>query len=114
MSECRDWLATLWDASYMGVPFFFENDEEEGGRALKVHEFPGRDDPFVEDLGQVPRIFKGAAYVHGDDADSQAANLTAALASPGPGTLVLPLFGPVQAHAKPFTRKHEKDKLGYV
>jgi hypothetical protein len=45
MAASRDWLASLWPASYMGVAFFFDSDDEKGGRGPKVHEFPGRDDP---------------------------------------------------------------------
>jgi prophage DNA circulation protein len=114
MTTSRDWLATLWPASYMGVAFFFDSDDEKGGRGLKVHEFPGRDDPFVEDLGQKARYFEGAAYIHGDDVDTQALDLTETFASRGPGTLVIPLLGPIEVHCEEFTRKHEKDKLGYV
>src|SRR5581483_10553408 len=114
MSECRDWLATLWPASFKGFPFFLDSDEEEGGRSLKVHEFPHRDDPFVEDLGQAPRIFKGSAYISGDLADIEALAFSELLASPGSGILMLPSRGPVQVRCKTFARKNEKDKLGYI
>jgi prophage DNA circulation protein len=114
MADVRDWLASLWRASYKGVPFFFEQDDEDGGRGLVVHLFPNRDDPFIEDLGENPRHFGGTAYVHGDDADAQAAALIRALASRGPGTLVVPLFGPLSVRCLTFRRKHERDRLGIV
>lgn len=112
--ECRDWLATLWSASFKGVPFYFESDDEEGGRGLVIHKFPNRDDPFVEDLGEEPRFYSGAAYVHGDNVDSLESSLKQALASRGAGTLVVPLAGPVIVHCQTFKRHHEKDKLGFV
>jgi prophage DNA circulation protein len=114
MTDCRNWLATLWPASYMGVAFFFESDEETGGRSLRVHEFPNRDDPFVEDLGEAPRVYKGSAYIHGDDVDLKSLDLSETFASAGPGTLVLPLYGPIEVQCRSFTRRHERDKLGYV
>ncbi len=111
---CRDWLTTLWPASFKGVPFYFESDKEEGGRGLVVHEFPNRDDPFVEDLGEAPRIYSGFAYVHGDAADQLASTLKAALASRGAGTLVVPYFGPVTVHCQTFERQTQRDQMGYV
>lgn len=115
MSEqCRDWLSTLWAASYKGVPFYFESDDEEGGRGLVVNEFVNRDDPFVEDLGENARYFSGSAYVHGDNVDSLESSFKQALASRGAGTLVTPLGGPVVVRCETFKRHHEKDKLGFV
>lgn len=114
MSEVRNWLKTLWAASFNGVPFYFESDDEDGGRGVITHIFVNRDDPFNEDLGENPRHFSGHAYVHGDDADRQAASLIAALTTRGPGILVTPLFGPVAVRALPFKRKHARDKLGFV
>ncbi len=110
----RDWLTSLWPASYKGVPFYFEEDKEAGGRGLVIHEFPNRDDPFVEDLGEAPRFYSGAAYVHGDAADALASALKTALASRGAGILVVPYFGPVTVHCKDFERATQRDKMGYV
>jgi prophage DNA circulation protein len=113
-TECRDWLKTLWPASFKGVPFFFEQDKEEGGRGLVVHTFPNRDDPFIEDLGEEPRTYSGSAYVHGDNADGLASTLKAALASRGAGILVVPYFGPVTVHLQTFERTTQRDQMGYV
>ena len=112
--QCRDWAATLWPASYMGVAFFFERDEMSGGRALAVHEFPGRDTPYVEDNGAKARWFEGTAYVAGDDADTQAAAFAEKLDTRGPGTLVTPFTGPVSVHCDDWKRSAEKDQLGYI
>lgn len=114
MTECRDWLRTLWSASFKGVPFYFERDEEAGGRGLIIHKFPHRDDPFIEDMGEEPRFFDSTAYVHGDDADTQAGRLAEILAAGGPGSLVIPARGPVMVHAQEFKRTNERDKLGYI
>ncbi|WP_316191607.1 MULTISPECIES: DNA circularization N-terminal domain-containing protein [unclassified Bradyrhizobium] len=113
-AEGRDWLKTLWPASYKGVPFYFEQDREKGGRSNVIHEFPNRDDPFVEDLGEAPRFYSGSAYVHGDNADALANALKAALAARGAGTLVVPYFGPVAVHCQTFERVTERDRMGYV
>jgi prophage DNA circulation protein len=114
MALLRDWLTTLWPASYKGVPFYFEQDKENGGRGLVIHEFAKRDDPFIEDMGEAPRFYSGSAYVHGDNADALATSLKTALASEGAGMLVVPYFGPVTVHCQEFDRATARDKMGYV
>jgi prophage DNA circulation protein len=114
MTECRDWPSTLWASSYNGVPFFFEREESSGGRDIAVHEFPGGDDPFLEDMGRKTRAFSGTCYLASDDVDTQAIALENVFETEGTGTLVLPLFGPVQVRCAEFTRSFDKDKLGYL
>lgn len=114
MATCRDWLSTLWSASYKGVPFYAEQTSQEGGRRLVVHEFPFRDDPFIEDLGEKAATFSITAYVASDAADIEAAAFSAILASDGPGLLVLPTHGPIEARCETFSRKQEKDRHGYI
>lgn len=114
MTECRDWLATLFPASYKGVPFWVEKDEEGGGRRLVVHQFPMRDDPFVEDLGEDERTYDVTAYVASDAADREAASVLGVCTARGAGTLVLPMQGPVTVQCKSGKRSREKDRHGYV
>lgn len=81
-------------ASFRGVAFFVESEEVSGGRRAVVHEFPGRADPFVEDLGRKARSFRLDGYVLGDDYLTQKDTLLAALEDEdGPGELVLPSHG---------------------
>lgn len=81
-------------ASFRGKPFLVESSERGGGRRAVVHEFPFRDDPFVEDLGRKARTFRVDGYVIGDDYLAQRDALLAALeAAEGPGELVHPYHG---------------------
>ena len=109
----RDWAADLWPASFKGVPFWIERDKDAIGKRLVVHEFVGRDDPFIEDLGAKARTFDLTAYFVGDTADSDADALVAMVLQTGAGTLVLPAQGPVQARAHTAQRDRDKDKAGY-
>lgn len=85
---------SLIGASFRGVPFFVDSSERSGGRRLVVHEFPLRDDAFVEDLGRAARKFPVAGYVIGDDYLTQRDALLAALEDEeGPGQLVHPYYG---------------------
>ncbi len=84
----------LVGASFRGVAFFVDTAERGGGRRTVVHEFPLRDDPFVEDLGRRARTFRVDGYVLGDDYLSQRDALLAALEdTAGPGELVHPYHG---------------------
>lgn len=83
----------LIGASFRGVPFFVESSERTGGRRTVEHEFPFRDDPFVEDLGRAMRSFRLDGYVLGDDYLTQKNKLLDALETAGPGELVHPYHG---------------------
>jgi prophage DNA circulation protein len=113
-SIARDWLKTLWPASYKGVPFFVEKDYEDGSRRIVEHEFPMRDDPFLEDLGEGVRHYEVDAYVASDAADADAASVIAICATRGPGALVLPAHGPVIVRCLTFQRNRSKDKHGFL
>lgn len=110
----RDWLKTLWPASFKGVPFKVERDSEGAGRRIRVHEFPMRDDPYLEDLGEARRDFDVLAYVASDSADTDAAALIAVCAARGAGVLVLPSHGPITARCLTADRRRDKDRHGYI
>ena len=110
----RDWLKTLWRASYKGAPFWTERDTESGGRRIVKHQFPNRDLPYLEDLGEDLREFDITAYVASDRADAEAAMLSVACASRGAGLLVLPVQGPVLVRCVSFSQDSTKDRAGYI
>lgn len=114
MTLARDWLKTLWPASYKGVPFQVEDDSEKGGRRKAIHKYPNRDDPFIEDMGEDQRDFGITAYVASDAADVDAAAVIAICAQAGAGTLVLPAQGPVTVQCLTFKRTRSKDKHGHI
>ena len=114
MMLARDWLKTLWPASYKSVGFQVESDTERGARRKAVHQFPGRDDPFIEDLGEDKREFSVTAYVASDAADTDAAALMAICAEADAGTLVLPSHGPIEVQCLTFKRDRKGDKHGYI
>lgn len=110
----RDWLKTLWRTSYKGGAFWVETDTEGGARRIVIHEFPMRDTPYLEDLGERYRDFAVIAYVASDRADTEGAALMAMCATRGPGVLVLPTQGPVLVRCLEFARTHAKDRMGYI
>lgn len=84
----------LIGASFRGASFLVEDSERAGGRRAVTHEFPLRDDPFVEDLGRKARTFRVEGYVIGDDYLVDRDALASALEDvAGPGELVHPYHG---------------------
>src|SRR5689334_1577526 len=87
---------TLVGAAFRGVPFHVDTAERAGGRRTARHEYPFRDEPFVEDLGRKARAFPVEGYVVGPDYLVQRDALIAALEDErGPGTLAHPYYGNV-------------------
>lgn len=88
------WRDNLRPASFRGVPFKIQGHSSDvGGRRLQVHEYPGRDDPYPEDLGRKTREFSIDGYVIGDDYMRERDALIDACNKAGPGTLVHPYLG---------------------
>lgn len=114
MAIARDWTKTLWRTSYKGAAFWVETDTEGGARRIVIHEFPMRDTPYLEDLGERYRDYTVTAYVASDRADTEAAALMATCAQRGPGVMVLPTIGPVLVRCLEFSRTHERDRLGFI
>lgn len=80
-------------ASFRGVPFHTLDADLRVGRRNVPHEYPLRDDPFVDDLGRRAREFTVECYVLGEDYLAQRNALWKALEAPGPGELIHPRWG---------------------
>jgi prophage DNA circulation protein len=84
----------LRTASFRGVEFHVDGDVGvDRGRRAQVHEYVGRDEPYVEDLGRKARPFTVPGYVLGEDAIDQARRLADACEAAGSATLVHPWLG---------------------
>ncbi len=83
----------LLNASFRGVPFLVPRESESGGRKVAIHEYPGSDQRFVEDLGKLQPTFSIIAVIHGLDVVNQRNRLTAALDASGPGVFIHPYLG---------------------
>ena len=91
------WRDNLVQASFRGVRFSVDETEAPiAGRRVAVHEYPGRDQPFVEDMGRVTKRWTVEAFVLGDDYDVVRDELIEASDMPGPGELVHPYLGSLQ------------------
>ena len=105
------WQDRLLPGSFRGAPFHIEDHEYAGGRRVHVHEYPGRDDAFPEDLGRRTRDYKIECYVIGPDYMAARDALLRACEAKGPGTLVHPYLGTRRAQCIEI-RERESAKRG--
>ena len=87
------WREQLQKGSFRGVPFLWQRADGELGRKTTRHDYPLRDEAYIEDLGKAPREFTLEVFVLGADYMAARDKLIAALEEPGPGTLVHPTMG---------------------
>ena len=92
------WRDNLRPASFRGVEFQIDDAASPiAGRRVQTHEYPGRDTPFIEDLGRRTKTYSFDAWVVGDDYADQRDRLIDACDAEGPGELVHPYLGSREA-----------------
>jgi len=106
------WKERLQKGSFRGVEFQFETNETEIGRRVAVHEYPLRDIPYIEDLGKKARVFSIEVYVIGNDYMTQRDALIEAIEKPGPGVLIHPTLGQVNASVQSARGPRESNREG--
>ena len=101
-------------ASFRGVEFRTRSKTTQEGPKVAVHEYPGTNRRFVEDLGELPPIFDLDAFVHGDDVLARRNSLRRALNFGGIGELIHPTFGAVQVSVGPFSVTETETDAGVI
>lgn len=93
------WRDKLLPASFRGVPFHVRTHEVRGlARRSATHEYVNSNEaPFVEDLGIQGVEYKLSGYIIGEDYYVERDALVDALGKAGPGLLVHPYLGSIQA-----------------
>ena len=103
----------LQAASFRGAPFWVKNDSGTFGRRIALHEYPMRDDPYNEDMGEKAQRFTVTAYVFGDDWIGQKEATVAASRARGPANLQLPADGSRLVVCNTLKVTRDKDQCGY-
>ncbi|MGY2289113.1 DNA circularization protein [Pseudomonas sp. SDO528_S397] len=89
------WRDRLLPASFRGVRFWVDQAKVPVGKKGQLHEYPQRDVPFFEGLGQQSKVHELTAFVVGEDCLEQRDQLLKALEE-GAGELVHPWMGRLQ------------------
>jgi len=97
------WRDRIQEGSYRGAAFHIDESQKAYGRRNKVHEYPGRDVPWAEDLGRAAKRWSVQCFVVGDNYDQDRDALETALNQGGSGTLVHPYAGTQTASVETFT-----------
>lgn len=97
---------------YKGVTFLTDDHAAQDGRRLAVHEFPGRDDPVVEDLGAKAPEYRVNAYFIGEQYDQAAQTFSGLLREPGADWLIHPWLGRVWVRPLTWSRTENNREQG--
>jgi len=108
------WLDRYRQASFRNVEFYIPAHEGRGGRRVQSTEFPGRDEPYVQDHGRKSGGFTIDAYIIGDDYDIQRNDLITALNKKGPGKLVHPYLGVLKLQVASYTWRETNREMNMV
>ncbi|VVP61910.1 hypothetical protein PS870_06475 [Pseudomonas fluorescens] len=99
----KTWVQMLNKASFRGVPFAVYGGDARFGRRLALHEYPGRDKPYIEDMGRSTRRIRMSGFLvtdsqvyGGGNVLAQRDALVAAVEAAGPGALMHPTLGALQ------------------
>ncbi|WBO20984.1 DNA circularization protein [Sphingomonas abietis] len=110
----------LLPASFRGVPFAVTGSATATGRRSALHVYPGRDEPWAEDMGRAPRRFRLRGFLVTDDLTYaggpialQRALLTAAAEKKGSGTLIHPTLGVLSVNCPDFSISEDLDAGRY-
>ncbi|MDL5600622.1 DNA circularization N-terminal domain-containing protein [Bacillus subtilis] len=108
-----NWRDCLLPASFRGVGFWIDQAKTPVGRKGQLHEYPQRDLPFFEDLGQQAKTHDLTAFIIGADCLEQRDKLLQALEQ-GSGELVHPWLGRLQVKVGECDMTHTRQDGGMV
>ncbi|WP_339454037.1 DNA circularization protein [Pseudomonas sp. EA_5y_Pfl2_R50] len=108
-----NWRDRLLPASFRGVGFWIDQTKTPVGRKGQLHEYPQRDLPFFEDLGQQAKTHDITAFIIGADCLEQRDKLLKALEQ-GSGELVHPWLGRLQVKVGECDMTHTRQDGGLV
>jgi len=100
----------LLPASFRGVPFAVQTSDFAGGQRIALHQYPGRDEPWPEEMGRAPRRYRFRGFIvdgdvvfFGGPIQLQRALLIAALEKEGEGVLTHPTLGVLSVKVPQFS-----------
>lgn len=108
------WAKSLLPGSFRGAKFYASTIYSGGGRRVNTKNFPEKDDPEFQDMGRAVRTFSITGYVMGDTAFKDRDALIKAIETRGPGTLVHPYRGSMQAIGKSYSISETETEARYI
>lgn len=87
------WREKIYQGSFRGVPFNMTEAEVSKGKRLVIHQYPNKDDPYIEEMGKDSSQTTFECFVSGLDYMDRRDALDAALDKSGEGKLIHPFWG---------------------
>jgi len=100
--------------SFRGIPFVVIGTGGQQGRKFAMHVYPFSDNVWAEDTGRAPRRYRIRAMLVGTLATTQLDLLRSAAEARGPGLLLHPTLGAVNAALMPFEWRERDGVTGVV
>lgn len=105
----------LRKASFRGIRFHVKRSEQSAGFQYKIHSFPGgRQKAFAEALSEKPEILPLEAFLVGPDASVTCDLLLEACRKEGPGRLLHPRAGYMEARCLSFQVTESSERIGCI
>jgi prophage DNA circulation protein len=95
----QTWRDQMLPASFRGISFLIPQASVPVGMKVQLHEFPQRDEPYVEQMGKQAQVHRVVCWIIGDDCFERRDKFMEALETPGAGELVHPWLGRMQVKA---------------
>lgn len=108
------WKDELLSASFRDIEFKVESHSTSSGRRVAVHQIPGSDKPYTEDMGKDAQEFSITGYIVDENYMAQRDKLFDAMTKEGPGTLVHPYLGYKYVQPTKVSFSEKKSEGGYV
>jgi prophage DNA circulation protein len=113
------WRARYRQASFRGANFFTEVAGRTSGRRVAIHEYPKKDTPFAEDMGQRAVHFTVTGFViansqNGFNYIPDMQQLINACEQGGPGSLLLPTIPAMQVMCVTYSVQEMRERGGYA
>lgn len=102
----------LLPSEYNGKKFYWESENEKGGRNLVIFKHPNSNKQTIQDMGGIPQTFTVNAIIAGANylADSEA--FRNVLIKGGRGDLILPNFGIHKVVLQDYSRETSQKQIG--
>lgn len=113
-------LAAIGQASWRGIPFEITDITDTPSRNIALHQYPYKQFPYAEDLGTAPNIISINGFILGSPIDIESVydvepEIKAAFdTSSGPGVLVHPTRGPLNAVLMRAGMSQTASRLGWI
>jgi hypothetical protein len=102
----------LLPSEYNGIRFYWESEDEKGGRNLAIYKHPNSNKQTIQDMGGIPQTFTVNAIIAGSNYLADSERFRNALIVGGVGDLIIPNFGIHKVRLESYSRSTSQKQIG--